>query len=104
MMSSAGAATANQDSIIYSSIDFTNSKSREVRSVSSYHAIYAVVQDCSGGLSKTESSIGESSRAREAQVIVSADVRTKQTESKQSEEELFEDSSQLYANVKRRTT
>ncbi|XP_058628371.1 myelin-associated glycoprotein-like [Onychostoma macrolepis] len=79
MKSSAGAATANQASIIYSSIDFTNAKPREVRSVSSYHAIYAVVQDCSGGLSKTKSSIGES---------------------KQSEEELFEDSSQLYAKVK----
>ncbi len=102
MMSAAGAATANQDSIIYSSVVFTKSKSREDGSVSSLHSDYTVVQYCSGGLSKTESSIGESSRAREAQVIVSADVRTKQTESKQSEEELFEDSSQLYAKVKRR--
>lgn len=79
---SAEAATENQDyqGIIYSSIVFTKSKSREVESVSSLHSDYAV-QDCSEWLSKTESSIGGS---------------------KQSEEELFEDSSQLYAKVKRR--
>ncbi|XP_016408686.1 sialic acid-binding Ig-like lectin 7 [Sinocyclocheilus rhinocerous] len=99
MMSSAGATTANQESIIYSSFDF---KPREVGSVSSLHADYSMVQDCSGGLAKTESSMAESSRAREAQVIVSADVLTKQTESKQSEEELFADSSELYAKVKHR--
>ncbi|KAK2892672.1 hypothetical protein Q8A67_012660 [Cirrhinus molitorella] len=102
VMSSAGAATANQESIIYSSVDFTNCKPREVVSGSSLHADYVVVQDCSGGLSKTESSMGESSRAIEAQVIVSADVLTKQTQSKQSEEEPFIDSSQLYAKVQRR--
>ncbi len=84
-MMSAGVATENQDAIIYSSVD-TKSKSREVRSVSSYNVIYAAVQDCSGGLLKTESSIG-------AQVIVSADV------SKQSEEELFADSSQLPSKI-----
>ncbi|XP_059367295.1 myelin-associated glycoprotein-like isoform X3 [Carassius carassius] len=94
MMSSAGAA-ANQDSVIYSPIVFTKSESQEFGSLSSLD--YAVMQDCSKGLLKTESSIGESSRAREAQVIVSANVRMKQTE-----EELFEDSSQLYAKVKRR--
>ncbi|XP_059367299.1 uncharacterized protein LOC132105859 isoform X3 [Carassius carassius] len=93
MMSSAGAA-ANQDSIIYSSIVFTKSESQEFGSLSSPD--YAVKQDCSEGLLKTESSIGESSRAREAQVIVSANVRAKE-----AEEELFEDSSQIYAKVKR---
>ncbi|XP_059361356.1 sialic acid-binding Ig-like lectin 13 isoform X1 [Carassius carassius] len=101
-MSSAGTVTANQESIIYSSIDFRNIKPREVGSVSSLHAIYSMVQDCSGGLAKTDSSMGESLRAREAQVIVSADMLTKQTESKNSEEELFVDSSELYAKVKRR--
>ncbi|KAI2665350.1 Sialic acid-binding Ig-like lectin 13 [Labeo rohita] len=86
MMSSAEAATANQESIVYSSIDFTNSKPQEVVSISSLHAVYSIVQDCSGGLAKTKGSIGESSRTREAQVIVSADVLTKQTQSKQSKE------------------
>ncbi|XP_073693893.1 sialic acid-binding Ig-like lectin 14 [Garra rufa] len=57
-MSSVGAATANEESIIYSSVNFTKSL-----------------------------------RAREAQVIVSA---------KQTKEELFVDSSQLYAEVKRK--
>ncbi|XP_052400919.1 B-cell receptor CD22-like isoform X2 [Carassius gibelio] len=93
MMSSAAAA-GNQDSVIYSPIVFTKSESQEFGSPSSLD--YAVMQDCSEGLLKTESSIGESSRAREAQVIVSANVRKKQTE-----EEMFEDSSQLYAKVKR---
>uniref|UniRef100_A0A9J8CGE9 Zmp:0000000650 n=1 Tax=Cyprinus carpio carpio TaxID=630221 RepID=A0A9J8CGE9_CYPCA len=101
MMSPAGAAT-NQDSVIYSSIVFRKSESQEFGSVSSLHSVYAVVQDCFEGLLKSESSIGESSRAREAQGIVSAYAQTKQTESKQSEEELFKDSSQLYATVKRR--
>ncbi|XP_042578117.1 myelin-associated glycoprotein-like isoform X3 [Cyprinus carpio] len=101
MMSPAGAAT-NQDSVIYSSIVFRKSESQEFGSVSSLHSVYAVVQDCFEGLLKSESSIGESSRAREEQVIVSAYAQTKQTESKQSEEELFKDSSQLYATVKRR--
>ncbi|XP_073693889.1 sialic acid-binding Ig-like lectin 14 [Garra rufa] len=82
MTSSAEATTTNQESVIYSSIDFTNSKPRE--------------------LAKTESSMGESSRAREVQVIVSEDVITKQIGSKQSEEELLVDSSQLYATVQRR--
>ncbi|KAL0195916.1 hypothetical protein M9458_009488, partial [Cirrhinus mrigala] len=88
VMTSSAGATANQESVIYSSIDFTNSKPREVRSVSSLHAVHSIVQD---------SSTGESSEAREAQVIVSADVFTKQTELKESEEELLVDSSQLYA-------
>ncbi|RXN10992.1 sialic acid-binding Ig-like lectin 7 [Labeo rohita] len=94
MMSSAEAATANQESAIYSSIDFTKPKPREVRSVSSLHAVHSIVQD---------SSTGESSRAREAQVTVSADVLTKQTQLKESEEELLVDSSQLYSQVKRRS-
>ncbi|XP_067248271.1 Schwann cell myelin protein-like isoform X1 [Chanodichthys erythropterus] len=104
MMSSAGTATENPESLIYSSIDFKNvtSESRELRNISSLHAEYAVVKHCSGGVSKAESSMGESSRAIEAPVIVSADGVTKQTESKDSEEELFADSSQLYARVKRR--
>ncbi|KAL0195918.1 hypothetical protein M9458_009490, partial [Cirrhinus mrigala] len=67
VMSSVGAATANQESAIYSSVDFTNSTPREVRRISSLNADYAVVRDCSGGLAKTESSKGESSRAKEAQ-------------------------------------
>ncbi|XP_073693892.1 sialic acid-binding Ig-like lectin 14 [Garra rufa] len=62
MMSSAGAVTANEESI-YSSIDFTNSKRREVWSVSSLYTDYAVVQYCSGGLANTERSMGESSRS-----------------------------------------
>ncbi|XP_050959250.1 sialic acid-binding Ig-like lectin 13 isoform X2 [Labeo rohita] len=102
MMSSAGATTVKPESIIYSSIVFKNTQPREVVSISSLHADYAVVQDCSEDLAKTKSSIGESSRAREAQMIVSADVLNKQTESKQSEEELFVGSSQLYAKVKHR--
>ncbi|XP_052400918.1 B-cell receptor CD22-like isoform X1 [Carassius gibelio] len=93
MMSSAE-ATANQDSVIYSPIVFTKSESQEFGSLALLD--YAVMQDCSEGLLKTESSIGEFSRAREAQVIVSANVRTKE-----AEEELFEDSSQIYAKVKR---
>ncbi|XP_056311009.1 Schwann cell myelin protein-like [Danio aesculapii] len=50
MMSSAGATTANQESIIYSSIDFSNSKlrSQEVESISCLHVDYAVVQRGSG--------------------------------------------------------
>ncbi|XP_052452656.1 sialic acid-binding Ig-like lectin 12 isoform X1 [Carassius gibelio] len=94
MMSSAEAA-ANQDSVIYSPIVFTKSESQEFGSLALLD--YAVMQDCSEGLLKTESSIGEFSRAREAQVIVSANVQKKQTE-----EEMFEDSSQIYAKVKRR--
>uniref|UniRef100_A0A8C1LE47 Zmp:0000000650 n=1 Tax=Cyprinus carpio TaxID=7962 RepID=A0A8C1LE47_CYPCA len=69
MMSPAGAAT-NQDSVIYSSIVFRKSESQEFGSVSSLHSVYAVVQDCFEGLLKSESSIGESSRAREAQGIL----------------------------------
>ncbi|XP_048012051.1 sialic acid-binding Ig-like lectin 7 [Megalobrama amblycephala] len=104
MMSSAGTATENPESLIYSSIDFKNvtSESQEFGNISSLHAEYAVVKHCSGGVSKAESSTGESSRAIEAPVIVSADGVTKQTESKASEEELVTDSSQLYARVNRR--
>ncbi|RXN10990.1 sialic acid-binding Ig-like lectin 7 [Labeo rohita] len=94
MMSSAGAAMANQVSVIFSSIDFTKPKPREVRSVSSLRAVHSITQD---------SSTGESTKAREAQVIVSADVLTKQTQLKESEEELLVDSFQLYAQVKRRS-
>lgn len=103
-MSSAGAATENPESLIYSSIDFKNvtPESQEFRNISSLHAEYAVVKHCSGGVVKAESSMGESSRAIEAPVIVSADGVTKQTESKDSEEELVTDSSQLYARVKHR--
>ncbi|XP_067248260.1 sialic acid-binding Ig-like lectin 7 [Chanodichthys erythropterus] len=73
MMSSAGTATENPESLIYSSIDFKNvtSESRELRNISSLHAEYAVVKHCSGGVSKAESSMGESSRAIEAPVIMS---------------------------------
>ncbi|XP_056312336.1 sialic acid-binding Ig-like lectin 13 [Danio aesculapii] len=106
-MSSVGATTANPDihrqkSIIYSSIEFTNyeAKSEEVESISCLHADYAVVQRGSGGAAEAESSVRESSRSTEAQVIVRADELTKQTESKQSEEELFEEDSQLYAKIK----
>ncbi|XP_050959259.1 sialic acid-binding Ig-like lectin 13 [Labeo rohita] len=104
MMSSAGAKsiTANEESVIYSSMDFTNSTPREDGSISSLNADYGVVQDCSGGLAKTESSMGESSRVKEAQVIDCLVSTTALTESKQSEDELFVDTSQLYAKVKRR--
>ncbi|CAM4566217.1 unnamed protein product [Leuciscus chuanchicus] len=101
VMSSAGTATENPESLIYSSIDFTP-KSREFGSASSLHADYTSVQHCSVGMANAESSIVESSRAIEAQVIVGADVVPKQTESKESEKEPFADSSQLYAVVKRR--
>ncbi|XP_073803274.1 uncharacterized protein isoform X1 [Danio rerio] len=104
MMSSAGATTGNQESIIYSSIDFSNSKSRslEVESVSCLHVEYAVVLRGSGGTAGAESSVRESTRSTEAQVIVRADELTKQTKSKQPEEELFEEDSQLYAKVHKR--
>lgn len=98
-MSSAGTATENPESIIYSSIDFTP-ESREFRSASSLHADYTSVQHCSVGMTNAESSMVESSRAIDAQMIVGADVVTKQTESKESEKELFARSSQLYAVVK----
>lgn len=100
-MSSAGTATENPESLIYSSIDFTP-ESQEFGSASSLHSDYTSVQHCSVGMANAESSIVESSRAIEAQVIVGADVVTKQTESKESEKEPFADSSQLYAVVKRR--
>lgn len=101
-MSSAGTATENPESLIYSSVDF-KPESRESGSASSPPADYtAAGQHCSVGMAKPESPIVESSRAIEAQVIVRADVVTKQTESKESEKELLADSSQLYAVVKRR--
>lgn len=100
-MSSAGTATENPESLIYSSIDFTP-ESQEFGSASSFDSDYTSVQHCSVGMANAESSIVESSRAIEAQVIVGADVVTKQTESKESEKEPFADSSQLYAVVKRR--
>ncbi|XP_067248486.1 sialic acid-binding Ig-like lectin 7 [Chanodichthys erythropterus] len=103
-MTSAEATTENPESLIYSSTDFKRCKpkSQEIGSISSLHANYAAIKHCSGGVSKAESSMGESSRAIEAPVIVSVDGVTKQTESKDSEEELFADSSQLYGKVKRR--
>ncbi|XP_073803281.1 sialic acid-binding Ig-like lectin 13 isoform X2 [Danio rerio] len=56
IISSAGATTANQKSIIYSSIDFSNSESRsqQVVSVSCLLADYAVVQHGSGGAAEAE--------------------------------------------------
>lgn len=101
VMSSAGTGTENPESFIYSSIDLKKCTPvlQEFGSISLCHSDYAVVKHCSGGVEKAESSMGDSSRAMEAQVIVSAD---QLTESKDSEEELFSDSSQLYAKVIRR--
>ncbi|XP_067283591.1 sialic acid-binding Ig-like lectin 13 [Pseudorasbora parva] len=102
-MSSAGTATENSESLIYSSIDFNKftPESREFKGVSSLDADYAVVKR-SGRVAKAESSVGESLRTADTRVIVKADVITKPKESKDVEKELFADSSPLYATVKHR--
>ncbi|XP_056312335.1 sialic acid-binding Ig-like lectin 10 [Danio aesculapii] len=76
----------------------------DVKSVSSLHDDYVVIYRGSGGPAKAKSSVRESSNSTEAQVIERADELTKQTESKQLEEELFEEDSQLYAKIKHCST
>nr|XP_021330937.1 Schwann cell myelin protein-like [Danio rerio] len=102
--SSQNAIKENEGDSIYVTMSSvgTAKENLVVDSVSCLHDDYVVIYR--GGAAKAKSSVKESSNSTEAQVIVRADELTKQTQSKQSEEELFEEVSQLYAKIKRRST